>query len=98
MKPNVTWISERVLFGLFIIGGYLAVGAVGAYCATSPSAVQITHDAQTTLGPLLGVIVNSIWRNQQSEKTAEALIAKTPDQPTPIPATEPVQPAPTFKG
>lgn len=84
---------ERLVFGALIIGGYFGMGAIAAWGipAGDTAALALTHDAQITVGPLLGVIVNSIWRNQVAEKTAAALVAKTPDttQSAPIPVAAP---------
>jgi hypothetical protein len=83
MKP-ADLISERILFGVLFILGYFFVGGVGAILLRdSPPALQLTRDVLLTIGPLLGVIVNAIWKNDRVDKlnaaTAAKLAEKSPD-------------------
>lgn len=80
------FLSERMIFGALIIGGYFITVWAGVHVAKdaiSAQAQQIIHDAMLTGGPLVGIIVNAIWRTdksqQQQAEAAAALAAKAPD-------------------
>lgn len=88
------WLSERVIFGILIIGGYFGVGAVmivlSHWGALPQSIVDMTHDMYLTVGPLLGLIVQSIWRNDKTDKlnaqtTATLAAAVSPASTAPGP-------------
>lgn len=77
--------SERILFGLIIILGYFGVGALQAVMPLTPEARATTRDILMTVGPLLGMIVQAIWRTDKTEKqqaeSVATLVSKLPDQP-----------------
>ncbi len=74
------WLSERILFGLLIISGYFLVViaslAVPVFVAVyAPAALPAAENASATakdallvVGPLLGVIVQAIWKTDRTEK------------------------------
>lgn len=97
MKP-ADWVSERILFGLLIIGGYFGTGIIGALLIPQyvpanyiAQALAITHDAQTVVGPLMGVIVQAIWKTDKVDKinaaTAATLASKVPDSTATVAVT-----------
>lgn len=78
------WVSERIVFGLVILVGYFSVGGIGAFLLRdSKEALAVTRDVLITVGPLLGVIVNSIWKADKLDKlqatTASVLADKAPN-------------------
>ncbi len=78
------FISERILFGFGIITGYFLLIFLGMYIAgENKDKLALVHDGIVLLGPLLGVMVNSIWKADRVDKlnadTAATLAAKTPD-------------------
>lgn len=84
------WVSERVLFGGFIITGYFGLGYLSAIApGISPEGRAAAHDVFLTVGPLIGIIVQSIWRTDKVDKinaeTNAVRAAKAPDL-SPIPA------------
>lgn len=96
------WLSERILFGLLIIIGYLGITGLAVFLATTPEARQTAKDALLVLGPLLGVIVQAIWRTDKTDKqtadTAAVLAAKAPDlsQPGSVQVVAPAAVVPTL--
>lgn len=75
---------ERFVFGVLIIGGYFSIGIVGAIVFKNNEAgLRLTENAQLTIGPLIGIIVQSIWKTSQVDKvnadTAAKIAAKAPD-------------------
>ena len=100
MKP-VDWISERILFGFLIFTGYFSIGAIAAvWNGITPEGRSVTRDVLMTVGPLLGVIVNAIWKTDKVERlnatTASTLAEKLPDHSTPKTTTieEKITPTP----
>lgn len=79
---------ERIVFGLLIIGGYLGIAGLGAilfHKAADKDSLQLTRDAMLTIGPLIGIIVKSIWEARELPQVT---------QPTPVgPTILPAQPA-----
>lgn len=71
---GMDWLSERVLFGLAIIFGFfsLAVYAIHIVVANPKTdlqeALKLAEDALLVVGPLLGVIVNAIWKSDRADK------------------------------
>lgn len=78
------WLSERIVFGGLIIFGFFSLGLIATVAPLTIEARQTAKDVLLVVGPLLGVIVNAIWKSDRTEKaTAEAvatLAAKAPDQ------------------
>lgn len=77
MKSGSDWLSERMIFGLLLIVGYFGVviltieAPLTAKPANLPSvqaAMGNAKDALLVLGPLLGVIVTSIWKTDKTDK------------------------------
>jgi hypothetical protein len=66
------WLSERVLFGLLIIGGFLAVAIMGMVMKLDPtaSADQLTFgkEALDVFGPIAGMIAAAIWKTDRTDK------------------------------
>lgn len=70
--------SERILFGALVIGGYYVLVILGVHAAKgslSPEAMSIIHDAMLTAGPLVGIIVNAIWKSDKTDKDQASTIA-----------------------
>lgn len=89
MKPT-DFLSERMVFGLLIIIGFFGVGIVATMGPLAAEARQTAKDVLLVVGPLLGVIVNAIWRTDKAERqaadTAAVLAAKAPDLSAAAPA------------
>lgn len=95
------WVSERILFGLLIIGGFFGLYVLVALMKLGSDQLQTIKDGLLVVGPLLGVIVQSIWKadrvDRQVADTAAVLAAKAPDQsgaPLVAPAAAPAALAP----
>jgi ABC-type Na+ efflux pump permease subunit len=80
---------ERIIFGLLIIGGYLGIAFLGAILfrkAVDKESLQLTRDAMLTIGPLIGIIVKSIWETRESSPVSQPHPAEPitvlPAQPT----------------
>lgn len=73
---GMDWLSERTVFGVLVIGGYYALVIIGMSAKTlSDPAASIVHDAMLTGGPLVGIIVNSIWKSDRADKQNAATMA-----------------------
>lgn len=78
------FLSERMVFGLLIIGGYL--GALGAitFVRVDPTTQSILSTGMGVLGTAIGAIVAAIWKTDKTDRqvaaTAAVLAAKAPDQ------------------
>lgn len=84
---------ERIVFGLLIIGGYLGIAGIGAilfHKAADKDSLQLTRDAMLTIGPLIGIIVKSIWEAREPPVTSPP-----PQGPTVILAQQPADPKET---
>lgn len=86
------WMSERILFGLLIIGGYL--GCMGALTLAHlpPANLQLISQGVGALGTAVGVIVAAIWKTDKSEKqnaATMASLASTVAAQSPQPAPDP---------
>lgn len=91
------FLTERMIIGVMIIVGYFGIGAVAVFSDFNADQLQLTRDVLLTIGPLLGVIVNSIWRSdkrdEQAANTAAMFAEKLPTltetsreaEPTPPP-------------
>lgn len=105
---NEGWWSERIVFGLLIIVGYLLLVVLTlivpvvvasnvpadklvAVMAAVTNSIGIVKDSLLVIGPLLGVIVNSIWKADRADKQnaqalatlATAAVASAPAAPEP---------------
>lgn len=78
------WLSERMVFGLLIIAGFFILGGLAVVMKLDADARQTAKDVLLVVGPLLGVIVQAIWKTDRTERqaadTAAILAAKAPDQ------------------
>lgn len=68
------WLSERMVFGLLLIGGYLGVLATFMHSATTgkpldPETIAVASGGMGTLGTAIGTIVAAIWRVDKTDKT-----------------------------
>ena len=87
------WLSERVLFGLLIIGGYLVVllsflGILVHYgTKMDPIALATLSAALGALSTNMGSIVQAIWKSDKVDRlnadTAQIIAGKLPDQSNP---------------
>lgn len=86
------WWSERILFGLLIIVGYL--GIVVGTMFIKPEQSSNAKDALLVIGPLLGVIVNSIWKTDRADKqNAQAMATLATVAAAAVPAAVTATPA-----
>jgi hypothetical protein len=78
---------ERLLFGILVIVGYVLVvwyGASGK--AEAKEASQIVHDAMLALGPLVGVVIYSVFKaDKPADDTSPS--PKSPTNPQTPPET-----------
>ena len=77
-------LSERIIFGLIIFGGYYGIGAAMVFMQPkNPDVIQLTRDTMLTVGPLLGMIVKGIWEDSRvatrQAETAKTLADKAPN-------------------
>lgn len=86
--PN--WLSERMVFGLLIIGGYL--GCMGALTMFHLPAANLNLISQGVgaLGTAVGVIVAAIWKTDKSDRqnadtvsTLASVVASQSQSPQP---------------
>lgn len=69
--------SERMVFGLLLIVGYLGILALSMLAPLNAptEARAIAHDGLLVLGPLLGTIVSAIWKSDRADKSNAAALA-----------------------
>lgn len=89
------FLSERILFGLLIIGGYLALIAWALNLHLDQGQLTIASTGLGVLGTAIGAIVAAIWRTDRADKqnaSTMATLANTvaaqspnPQPPAPIP-------------
>jgi hypothetical protein len=65
---NHEWLSERMVFGLLIFVGYFVVAGLSVVLPLSDGQRQSAKDSLILVGPLLGVIVNSIWKTDRIDR------------------------------
>lgn len=95
------WLSERVIFGGLIIIGYYTMVIMAASKLVDADGKAVVHDSLLAIGPMIGIIVQSIWKTDKVDKVnAEAAAtraAKAPDLSTatvaPVVPAVPVVPA-----
>lgn len=69
------WLSERMVFGLLIIGGYLGcMAALSAFKLPAPN-LNLISQGVGSLGTAVGVIVAAIWKTDKTDKQAAESIA-----------------------
>lgn len=76
--------SERMIFGLLIIGGYLfCMGMLVSHEKLDPANLNLLSQGVGALGTAVGVIVAAIWKSDKMDRqvadTAAVLAAKAPD-------------------
>lgn len=96
MKP-ADWLSERMIFGVLIILGFIIILHEMIYeqAALRPEIVSIVAGGIGALAAAVGIIVQAIWKTDRVDKqaadTAAVLAAKAPnlsgDPPTTVTAT-----------
>lgn len=67
MKP-IDFLSERMVFGFMLITGYFATVWFVGLAPMSNEARQVMRDALLTVGPILGIIANAIWKTDKTDK------------------------------
>lgn len=74
---GVDWLPERILFGSMIIIGYIAVVVVGTARADNlpPAGAALLHDAMLALGPLAGMVIQSVFKTDKTDKESAAAIS-----------------------
>lgn len=97
------WLSERILFGFMLIGGYFGLAGLCIWAIPQgpdgDETRQLLRDILLTIGPLLGMIVQAIWKSDKTDRqaanTAAILADKAPNlsgaasmtvSPTPVQA------------
>lgn len=98
MKPT-DFLSERMVFGLLIIGGYVGALAAITFVHVEPASMNALSTGMGVLGTAIGAIVAAIWKSDKTDRTiadtAAVLAAKAPDQSgTGTGALPPAPPAP----
>lgn len=104
MRPH-DWLSERMVFGLLIIAGYIALIGVTIVFGLRGDVLAIVTGGLGTLGAAIGIITQAIWKvdrtERQAAETAAVLAAKAPDlsgtgSGVPVQVTnDPANPVPT---
>ena len=101
------WLSERILFGLLILGGYIGllvfVGMNKDLGATAGAAqLQTVRDGLLVLGPVVGMIAQAIWKTDKTDRqNADSLakvVAANNSVPTPPPDSTKVTQTKTVSG
>lgn len=67
MKP-IDFLSERMVFGFMLITGYFATVWFVGFFPMPDNARQVMRDALLTVGPILGIIANAIWKTDKTDK------------------------------
>jgi len=99
MKTANDWLSERIILGLFMILGYFAVAITALILSANDllteDAAQLVRDIGITVGPLLGLIVGSVFRNDKTDRinadTTNQLARRVDDKPTETSIVGPVE-------
>lgn len=77
------WISERMVFGFMIVGGYLGCMMVLTFVSIPKDNLNLISQGVGAFGAALGVIVASIWKTDKTERqaadTAAVIASKLPD-------------------
>jgi hypothetical protein len=77
------WLSERMVFGLLIIAGYIALIGVTIVFGLRGDVLAIVTGGLGTLGAAIGIITQAIWKvdrtERQAAETAAVLASKAPD-------------------
>lgn len=79
------WLSERMIFGIMIIAGFIIILHEMIYHVTkmAPEVISIIAGGIGALAAAVGIIVQAIWKVDKTEKvaadTAAVLAAKAPD-------------------
>lgn len=70
MNPKTdSWWSERILFGLLLITGYIGLTALGEFIpGLSDKQLQFGRDGLLVLGPIVGIIAQAIWKTDKADK------------------------------
>lgn len=84
---KLDWVSERMVFGILIISGYFGIVVLTmiiplvvplSLAPTATAAMANAKDSLLVVGPLLGVIVQAIWKADKTDKAnAEAVAGLT---------------------
>lgn len=82
--------SERLIFGLLIIVGYFLVGAFGGLSTLNEQQHGTIRDVMLTVGPILGMIAQSIWKNDKVETQRSDTINALANRSQPIPVSGPM--------
>ena len=89
-------LSERMVFGIMIVGGYLGVLFMVAQGHVDSTAQNFVSTSMGVLGTALGAIVGAIWKSDRADKdNAQAMaslastVAAQSPQPIPQPQSEP---------
>lgn len=77
------WISERMVFGFMIVGGYLGCMIILTWVPVPKENSQLISQGVGALGTAVGVIVAAIWKTDKTERqaadTAAVIASKLPD-------------------
>lgn len=79
----VDWLSERIIFGVMIIGGYLLTLASAAYVPVTGLSRDVVIGGVGVLGTALGMVVQSVFRTDKTDKLAQDTINKLAGGATP---------------
>lgn len=72
---STDWLSERVLFGILMILGFIVLDGLGMlWPGLSTEQRQYGRDGLLVLGPIVGIIAQAIWKSDRTDKsTAESV-------------------------
>jgi hypothetical protein len=82
------WLSERMVFGLLIIVGFIAIlhELLWKGPTLKPEVISLVSGGVGVLGAAIGIITQAIWKTDKIDKqaadTAAVLAAKAPDLST----------------
>ena len=81
------WLSERILFGMLLVGGYVGLGAASFIMPLTAQQSTNAHDVLLVLGPVVGMIAQAIWKTDKADKQnadslAKVVASQAPDSTT----------------
>ena len=62
------WLSERMVFGLLIMAGYVGLQVALTFVTVPPENMNLLSQGNGALGTAVGVIVAAIWKTDRVER------------------------------
>lgn len=75
--PKNDWLSERMVFGVLLIAGYVIMAFALVHFVIPDKNAQLLAQILGTLGTATGVIVAAIWKTDKSSIAKDQLIGET---------------------